>query len=530
MESEILNEKNEKISVIPSLVVTLGFDIRAGKKEANAIDEHEENSSKIAIIGKELTYKTLHLKRERQWLLNKYVINHFNSLWLEKPTDELDRDWFHRNKIGNVALFQHPSSRVLLLDIDTHAVSEIDFDRSKKILRNIISKIYDFTGVYPLYSEFSKLNRGSHIFYHVNDQSNVPKLGVLLRKLLSQDDSNVTSIDIRDLEGRCIRLPLASDYSGYIFETDMATCDLDLISELVTEKAFRIEYIINYEELICSLIADESNLLPAEYRISNDYSSIWEREGVSGFKNSKFDDIRITNGNRVGGTGELWKLVFRCVRNGCDYEEFKERVFQSNVDSKDLTKLQYSSNYEKDKKLKPIFDWASKKYNKNPSNGNRILELDSEFVSNLQYLTDLDNDKIEEAIRNYDNTKRINMESLKMMTKEFVGKHNYECLNTRKVSQRARLKKETKELLTHGVQFPLLYVKKLKKFHEITGSVTTMRSVIYNDLKLFSLFRGYFINSNGASCKQFKLTYINDYNRDKPLMQPPISFNHEGGV
>ncbi|EMM81435.1 hypothetical protein LEP1GSC037_0450 [Leptospira interrogans str. 2006001854] len=117
-----------------------------------------------------------------------------------------------------------------------------------------------------------------------------------------------------------------------------------------------------------------------------------------------------------------------------------------------------------------------------------------------------------------------------MMTKEFVGKHNYECLNTRKVSQRARLKKETKELLTHGVQFPLLYVKKLKKFHEITGSVTTMRSVIYNDLKLFSLFRGYFINSNGASCKQFKLTYINDYNRDKPLMQPPISFNHEGGV
>ncbi|EMY76709.1 hypothetical protein LEP1GSC060_3463 [Leptospira weilii serovar Ranarum str. ICFT] len=505
--------------LIFELVKSLGYDIRLDRQRTLTTDDDPKSNSRVARISKELTYKSFYPKG--QWQLNLSIVKHFSSL-LINPEFQLDNESILKNKIGNIALFQHPHSHVICIDVDTH--DSIGIENSQIGHSSVVECLYNLTGVYPLFSEYSMLNRGFHLFYYINKSFNVESFGRLVKERLRREFSFISSIDVRDCFTQCVRLPLGGDYVGYNVELNKESRNLDEVYGWVKEKLDSKDCIVNFEEIVQDIRMVTPELLPVEFQPLEIGASIWERIGVTGTKTPiGYDDIKITAGNRVAGDGLLWKLAFRCVRNSETYDMFKRLVFLCNVDSKDLTELSGASIQKQDKILKSLYEYAIKKYQESGASYRDSLG----FFSNLELLTELDEFNIEEAVGRNTN-KNISKQNLNLMTQEFVGKHNYECKYPRTISAKAHLKKETKERLKYGVQFPLNYVEKAKEFHLLKGAPNTLRSVIYNKLGLFSQCGGYFKNENGSSCKQFKLNYVNEYNSGNKYMDPTISITHEG--
>ncbi|MFB5738774.1 hypothetical protein ACE5IX_19860, partial [Leptospira wolffii] len=253
----------------------------------------------------------------------------------------------------------------------------------------------------------------------------------------------------------------------------------------------------------------------------NGISKIWERKGVKKFS---FEDIKITEGNRVGGGKQHFKLAFKCIDHGKSYEEFRELSFKCNAGSKDLTAVANSSDVQKDRVCRSVWNSANKYREQKSSNPKyqKAPQSSSGFISNISLLTDEDEKRISESIDKMGVLRFDRKRRLTLIAREFVGKHNYECHNPRSISPKAKLKKPTKESLKHGVQFPLEYVKRLKDHHNIKGDIRMLRSEVYNKCGIFNKVGGYFRNSNGSSCQRFKLTYLNDYNNGNPYMDPRI--------
>ncbi|EMJ94072.1 hypothetical protein [Leptospira alstonii] len=510
--------KQARNDLIFKLVQSLGFDVRLNRHETVATDDDSGPNTRVAIIAPDLTYKSISPKHK--WQLRRSIIKHFDSLLID-PDYRLNNNSILKNRIGNIALFQHPNSHVICIDVDMHNSNWAK--GSRRALYMIIECLYNLTGVYPLYSEYSMLDRGFHVFYYINKSFHVESFGRLVKEFLQKNHSFISGIDIRDCLSKCVRLPLGADYVGNNVELAKESRDIDEVYCWVKEKLDSKDCIVNFEEVVQDLRIGSPELLPLEFRPLENGAHIWERIGVTGTKIPiGYDDIKITAGNRVAGEKLLWKLAFRCVGNSETYDTFKRIVFACNVDSKDLTELSGASIQKQDKILKSIYEYAIKKYKEFGTSYRDSLG----FFSNLELLTELDEFNIEEAVGRNRN-KNIKKQNLNIMTQEFVGKHNYECKNPRTISAKANLKRETKERLKHGVQFPLNYVDKAKEFHSLKGASNTLRSVIYNELDLFSKCGDYFKNENGSSCKQFKLNYVNEYNSGNKYMDPTISITHE---
>ncbi|MFB5738779.1 hypothetical protein ACE5IX_19885, partial [Leptospira wolffii] len=287
IEKQIANKEFYESSspiVFLNIAKLLGFDFRAVRQMWNdAGDGYEKIPNQFAVIGTDGSYySTTSLPNTigtKQWRINELIKNHFHRRshaptvaqdCSVQPVGIIDSK-FHEGKIGNVALFQHPTSKILCLDIDTHLSTNEIVGSSLKLIIDSIESILNHTGVYPIHSEISKIGRGGHLYYKISEISHVPKVFEIIKRLLEASQSEV-KVEQRTIKGKRIRLPMALDRFAYFHETGLRSENLKEIFDSIEEKFNNPENTISYKELVASVFSSKPKLLPQE--ILDEYNGI----------------------------------------------------------------------------------------------------------------------------------------------------------------------------------------------------------------------------------------------------------------
>ncbi|EMO55909.1 hypothetical protein [Leptospira noguchii] len=502
---------SENFSSYVEFLYRLGFDIRKQFEGSEA--------KKIAYISKE-GYKSFALSNRRNQLFG-FISNHFlsrlnlNEEWNGKRVYKNEISDFR--KIRNIGLGEHPNSDILYIDLDTHDPSfyEIKFNEYVELIKKLLDEVRDNLGSIPVFCEISRLNRGAHIFYRVEDNWDKEKIYLLTERVLKASNKRV-KVEYRKDGGKRFRLPFAWDYLPYSFERK---CIVRNIPKALSETLSLLDsklYKINFEVATGILYQNNTELL-SEALISRieGSESFWEKTVYQTTQESKTFEIR--EGNRVGGEGTLFKVLNYCISKGMDFEETKTFVLSCNAGSKDLTAISNSQDCKEEKDLRKLYEYC--KLHFKPQFAPFSLEeneREKRFNSNLQYLTPIDLEWIKlEVYYTGEYIREKTYETYALVLKEAVGKHNYDVyVNKRKVGDSVRLKKELKEKLCEGAQFPDEFFHRLKTHYKIKFSVKEFKNRILNNTKLFEPIdngiKGGFLNLPKIhSCKQYRLTYEN---------------------
>ncbi|UZN08780.1 hypothetical protein M5D10_07565 [Leptospira santarosai] len=502
---------SENFSSYVEFLYRLGFDIRKQFEGSEA--------KRITYISKE-GYKTFALSNRRNQLFG-FISNHFlsrlnvNEGWNGKRVSK--KEIFDFRKIGNLALSEHPNSDILYIDLDTHdsSFSRIQFNEYVELIRKLLSEVRDNLGSIPVFCEISRLNRGAHIFYRVEDNWDKEKIYLLIERVLKASNKRV-KVEYRKDGGKRFRLPFAWDYLPYSFERK---CIVRNIPKALSEALSLLDsklYKINFEVATGILYQNNTELL-SEALISRieGSESFWEKTVYQTTQESKTFEIR--EGNRVGGEGTLFKVLNYCISKGMDFEETKAFCLSCNAGSKDLTAISNSQDCKEEKDLRKLYEYC--KLHFKPQFAPFSLgenEREKRFNSNLQYLTPIDLQWIDCELKNTTGYIRDKTyENYALVLKEVVGKHNYDVyVNPRKISDSVRLKKELKEKLCEGAQFSDPFFKSLKNHYKIKFSVKEFKNRILNNTKLFEpidngIKSGFLNLPTIRSCKQYRLTYEN---------------------
>ncbi|EMO39838.1 hypothetical protein LEP1GSC186_3487 [Leptospira noguchii serovar Autumnalis str. ZUN142] len=501
---------SENFSSYVEFLYRLGFDIRKQFEGSEA--------KKITYISKE-GYKSFALSNRRNQLFG-FISNHFlsrlnvNEDWNGKRVSKKGISDFR--KIGNLALSEHPNSDILYIDLDTHdsSFSEIQFKEYVEWIQRLLSEVKENLGSIPVFCEVSRLNRGAHVYYRVEDTWDKEKLFLLIERVLKASDKRV-KLELRKEQGKAYRIPFSWDYLPYSFERKEVIRNIPFALKETLKILDSKLYKINYDVTTGILYQNNAELLSENFisKIEGS-SSIWAKGRFS--KSGDSDTFQITEGNRVGGEKTIFKVLNYCLSKGMDYEQTKEFCLYCNAGSKDITAIAKNPNGKEEKELRTLFEYCKINFKSEYAPKGQSKKEANSFHSNLQYLTPIDLQWIKlEVYYTGEYIREKTYETYALVLKEAVGKHNYDVyVNKRKVGDSVRLKKELKEKLCEGAQFPDEFFHRLKAHYKIKFSVKEFKNRILNNTKLFEPIengiKGGFLNlPHIHSCKQYRLTYKN---------------------
>ncbi|AVV49250.1 Uncharacterized protein XB17_00640 [Leptospira santarosai] len=501
---------SDNFSSYVEFLYRLGFDIRKQFEGSEA--------KKIAYISKE-GYKSFALSNRRNQLFG-FISNHFlsrlnlNEEWNGKRVYKKEISDFR--KIRNIGLGEHPNSDILYIDLDTHDPSfyEIKFNEYVELIQKLLDEVRGNLGSIPVFCEISRLNRGAHIFYRVEDNWDKEKIYLLTERVLKASNKRV-KVEYRKDGGKGFRLPFAWDYLPYSFERKEVIRNIPFALKETLKTLDSKLYKINYDVVTGILYQNNAELLSENFisKIEGS-SSIWTKGGFS--KRGDSDTFQITEGNRVGGEKTIFKVLNYCISKGMDYEQTKEFCLSCNSGSKDLTAIAENPNGKEEKELKTLFEYCKINFKSEYAPMGQSKKEANSFHSNLQYLTPIDLQWIECELKKTSGYIRDKTyENFALVLKEVVGKHNYDVyVNKRKIGDSVRLKKELKEKLCEAAQFPDEFFYRLKAHYKIKFSVKEFKNRILNRSVLFTPIdngiKGGFLNLPSIrSCKQYRLTYEN---------------------
>ncbi|WP_061246918.1 hypothetical protein [Leptospira noguchii] len=510
---------SENFSSYVEFLYRLGFDIRKQFEGSEA--------KRITYFSKE-GYKTFALSNRRNQLFG-FISNHFlsrlnvNEEWNGKRVSKKGISDFR--KIGNLALSEHPNSDILYIDLDTHdaSFSEIQFEEYVEWIHRLLSEVKENLGCIPVFCEISRLNRGAHVYYRVKDTWDKEKIFLLIEQVSMASDKRV-KLELRKEQGKAYRVPFAWDYLPYSFERKEVIRNIPFALKETLKILDSKLYKINYDVATGILYQNNAELLSENFisKIEGS-SSIWAKGRFSRSDNSNI--FQITEGNRVGGEKTIFKVLNYCISKGMDYEDTKEFCLSCNSGSKDLTAIAENPNGKEEKELRTLFEYCKINFKSEYAPSGQSENKNQDFHSNLQYLTPIDLQWIECELKNTtDYIREKTYKNFALVLKETVGRHNYNVYrDKRKIADSVRLKKELKEKLCEGAQFPDEFFHRLKTHYKIKFSVKEFKNRILNNTKLFEPIdngiKGGFLNLPKIhSCKQYRLRYENlwkDYFEDQ---------------
>ncbi|UZN08744.1 hypothetical protein M5D10_07375 [Leptospira santarosai] len=502
---------SENFSSYVEFLYRLGFDIRKQFEGSEA--------KKITYFSKEGGYKAFALSNRRNQLFG-FISNHFlsrlnvNEEWNGKRVSKNEISDFR--KIGNLALSEHPNSDILYIDLDTHDLcfSEIQFKEYVEWIHKLLSGVKENLGCIPVFCEISRLNRGAHVYYRVEDTWDKEKIFLLIERVLKASDNRI-KLELRKEQGKAYRLPFDWDYLPYSFERKEVIRNIPFALKETLKTLDSKLYKINYDVATGILYQNNTELLSENFisKIEGS-SSIWAKRRFS--KRGDSDTFQITEGNRVGGEKTIFKVLNYCLSKGMDYEQTKEFCLSCNSGSKDLTAIAENPNGKEEKELRILFEYCKINFKSEYAPTGQSKKEANSFHSNLQYLTPIDLQWIDCELKNTTGYIRDKTyENFALVLKEVVGKHNYDVyVNKRKIGDSVRLKKEFKEKLCEGAQFSDSYFKLLKTHYKIKFSVKEFKNRILNHTELFAPIQngiksGFLNLPKIHSCKQYRLTYEN---------------------
>ncbi|QCO33443.1 hypothetical protein [Leptospira interrogans] len=507
-------------------LIQLGFDISKSFERSKLIFGDRKKYYRFVVHTMD-SYVTV-LNEAVSWrfmiVVKKHIQKIFSSDFLKdfKRTDSKvkilknDRSW----KKDNLALFEHFQSSIILLDIDTHTPQfEKGMSHSKYILliHEILAYIENYSGAKPIFTEISSLNRGAHIYFKICRLNERTRIANLLALLIKENWTTV-NIDIRSNK-KAIRIPFSVDYIPYSFDKKAM---IPVYREAIAETLLNIsnpDFHLQFDEIRINLLIEKPSIFTKEQ--GNEFDSdlpLWKK--TTGKQIENIGRIEITEGNRYGGTKQIFRAINHCIRRGLDEENTLKQCLEWNAGSKDLTAIQLNAYGKEAMEFKRLYNLCKTNFdpryysNKPDSNGENAVYNDF-FISNLRFLTPIDLEFIEEAVKRYPSNRKSTKEKFRFVLLETVGKYNYDVhLNRREVNENIPLSHKIKEKLVLGGQFPDLYFKRIKKSYKIKFSVKNFKDYILNKSGLFvqidNGIKGGFLNyPNLKSCKQYYLTYEN---------------------
>ncbi|WP_061209312.1 hypothetical protein [Leptospira borgpetersenii] len=494
-------------SYLVELLYRLGFDIR---KELEGSE-----GKRITYVSKE-GYKTFSLSNRRNQLFS-FISNHFLSRvsvdesWEGRRVDR--QEFIEYRKYRNLALAEHPNSDILYIDLDTHDPSFLNykFFEYVRLIHKLLNDVQENLGCVPIFCEISRLKRGVHIYYRVEDTWDKEKIFLLIERVLKAAEKRI-NVELRRQE-KGFRLPFAWDYLPYLFEESRIARSIPFALKEALRVLDSNLYKINYDVIVSVLYQNNTELLSEALISKIEGNSIWERERIR--KNQEEKTFEIREGNRVGGEKTLFKVLNYCISKGMEYEETKEFCLTCNYGSKDLTAIAQNPNGKEERDLRKLYEYCKINF-KSEFAPTTLDEKVKNFHSNLQYLTPIDLQWIEtEARSKCSYVRNKTFETFKLVMQEVVGKHNYDVfVEKRKIGNSVKLRKEIKEKLCEGAQFSDEFFYRLKAHYKIRFSVKEFKNKILNHTKIFAPIdngiKGGFLNfPHLHSCKQYTLTYNN---------------------
>ncbi|WP_061235283.1 hypothetical protein [Leptospira weilii] len=500
---------SDNFSFFVELLYKLGFDIRR---------EFEESEKKRITYYSDEGYKTFFLSNRRSQIFG-FISNHFlsrlkvNERWNGKG---VTRDWLvWFRKLKNLALSEHPNSDILYVDLDTHNpnFSNLPFTSYVQFIQKLLSAVEENLGCVPVFCEISRLRRGVHLFFRVEDTWDKEKTYLLIERVLKTTDNRI-KLELRKEQGKGYRLPFAWDYLPYSIERKTIIRSIPIALKETLRILDSKLYKINCDTASGVLYQNNAELLSESFisKIEGN-GSIWKKERIS--KDGESNSFQITEGNRVGGEKTIFKVLNYCLSKGMDYEQTKEFCLNCNSGSKDLTAIANNPNGKEEKELRILYEYCKINFKSEYAPSGLGENEVKSFHSNLQYLTPIDLQWIDAQDYTFDYTRNKTYENFKLIMKETVGRHNYDVyVNKRKISDSVRLKKEVKERLCEGAQFPDEFFHRLKAHYKIKFSVKEFKNKILNQTRIFAPIdngiKGGFLNlPQFRSCKQYTLTYDN---------------------
>ncbi|WP_078127245.1 hypothetical protein [Leptospira alexanderi] len=502
---------SENFSFFIELLYKLGFDIRR---------EFEGSEKKRITCYSEEGYKTFFLSNRRSQIFG-FISNHFlsrvkvNEIWNGKRVSKNELVWFR--KLRNLALSEHPNSDILYIDLDTHnsTFSNFTFTSYVKFIQRLLEEVELNLGCNPVFCEISRVNRGVHIYYRVQDTWDKEKIFLLIERVMKAADDRI-KLELRKEQGKGYRLPFAWDYLPYSFERKEILRNIPYALKETLRMLDANLYKINYNTALGFLYQNNSELL-TESLISKIEGNglIWRKTRLNKEGESNYS-FQITEGNRVGGEKTIFKVLNYCLSKGMDYEQTKEFCLNCNYGSKDLTAIAKNPNGKEEKELRTLYEYCKINFKSGYAPSSLGENEGKSFHSNLQYLTPIDLQWIDAQVYyTFDYMRNKTYDTYKLVMKEIVGKYNYDVYgNKRKISDSVRLKKEVKEKLCEGAQFPDEFFHRLKAHYKIKFSVKEFKNKILNQTRIFAPIdngiKGGFLNlPHIHSCKQYTLTYDN---------------------
>nr|EMN22559.1 hypothetical protein LEP1GSC063_2802 [Leptospira santarosai serovar Arenal str. MAVJ 401] len=326
---------------------------------------------------------------------------------------------------------------------------------------------------------------------------------------------NRIKLELRKEQGKAYRVPFAWDYLPYSFERKEVMRNIPFALKETLETLDSKLYKINYDVATGILYQNNTELLSENFisKIEGS-SSIWAKGRFS--KRGDSNPFQITEGNRVGGEKTIFKVLNYCISKGMDYEQTKEFCLSCNSGSKDLTAIAENPNGKEEKELRILFEYCKINFKSEYAPTGQSKKEANSFHSNLQYLTPIDLQWIDYELKNTNGyIREKTYETYALVLKEVVGKCNYGVyLCKRKVGDSVRLKRELKEKLCEGAQFPDEFFNRLKAHYKIKFSVKEFKNRILNQTRIFEpidngIKSGFLNLPTIRSCKQYRLTYEN---------------------
>uniref|UniRef100_UPI0007738803 hypothetical protein n=1 Tax=Leptospira interrogans TaxID=173 RepID=UPI0007738803 len=412
---------SHNFSFFVELLYKLGFDIRR---------EFEESEKKRITCYSEEGYKTFFLSNRRSQIFG-FISNHFlsrvkvNEGWNGKG---VTRDWLvWFRKLRNLALSEHPNSDILYIDLDTHnpSFSNIPFTSYVKLIQKLLDEVEANLGCVPVFCEISRVNRGAHIYYRVEDTWDKEKVFLLIERVMKAADDRIR-LEVRKEQGKGYRLPFAWDYLPYSYEEKVVLRNIPYALRETLRILDSKLYMINYDTASGVLYQNNTELLSESFISKIEGSpSIWKKTRLN--KDGESHSFEIKEGNRVGGEKSIFKVLNYCLSKGMDYEQTKEFCLSCNAGSKDLTAIANNPNGKEEKELKTLYEYCKINFKSEyaPTElGDKQIQT---FHSNLQYLTPIDLQWIDAQVYyTFDYMRNKTYDTFKLVMKEIVGKHNYD--------------------------------------------------------------------------------------------------------
>lgn len=268
---------------------------------------------------------------KHHYLTDADLRRHFTA-WARSHSDNSEAQ-IKRITESTLALPVRQKSNIVVIDIDNHSTNWISIDEARVVTQKIVESFRNRVVLY----ETNTVTGSSHIYLKIQHTESEEKLKRFAKQLTAAflDENSQVVIDIRYRQKK-FRLPGSYNYDMFSFAGTPLLTPAALFKEV--DKRMR-----GVNRLRCQSVEQFQREQDAWQQATSTEpapstkTDLTRASWMGRVRKVAGTPIKITAGNRVGGTKAQWRLAFYCVSQNMTADQFYEQSLLYNDGSKDLS-------------------------------------------------------------------------------------------------------------------------------------------------------------------------------------------------